>query len=445
MPGDGLVSLSASHHGRVVDNIVEETDLREWESQLYREAVKQFNLVAERMGLDDNIAERLRVPQRAIVVSFPFRHDQYSDVETLYGYRVQHLLTMGPTKGGIRYAPDVNLGEVAALAMLMTWKCAIIGLPFGGAKGGVRVDPLRLSRAEKQRVTRRYTAEIINFIGPNKDIPAPDMGTDEQVMAWIMDTYSQQMGHSVPAVVTGKPPALGGSVARREATGRGLVSLLPLAWQHRGGGSPEGLDVVIHGFGNVGRYAAIAAEQLGCHVTAISDVSGGLYNGSGIDITAVAEHVDREGTLEGFEGGDRITNDEIFELDCDVLMPCAIGGVITKANADRVKASLIMEGANGPTTAEGDEILQERGIVVVPDVIGNAGGVTVSYFEWVQDLQNYFWSESEIVGRLREIMNRAFDDVLSVAVRESVPLRTAALMRGVKRVADAKLIRGVFP
>jgi glutamate dehydrogenase (NAD(P)+) len=438
-------SLAASQHRRTVENILEQEDLREWESPLYREAVLQFNRVADRMGLDDNIAERLRVPQRAIVVSFPFRHDEYSDVESLYGYRVQHLLTMGPTKGGIRYASDVNLGEVAALAMLMTWKCAIIGLPFGGAKGGVRVDPMRLSRAEKQRVTRRYTAEIINFIGPNKDIAAPDMGTDEQVMAWIMDTYSQQMGHSVPAVVTGKPPALGGSVARREATGRGLVSLLPLAVRHAGGESPEGLDVVVHGFGNVGRYAAIAAGQLGCNVIAISDVSGGVVNGKGIDVTAAAEHVDRDGTLAGFEAGDRITNDELFELDCDVLMPCAIGGVITKANADRIKASLIMEGANGPTTGEADEILEDRGIVVVPDVIGNAGGVTVSYFEWVQDLQNYFWSESEIVGRLREIMNRAFDDVLTVANRDGVPLRTAALMRGIKRVADAKLIRGVFP
>ncbi|HSM02275.1 MAG TPA: Glu/Leu/Phe/Val dehydrogenase [Acidimicrobiia bacterium] len=419
--------------------------LREWESPLYQESLQQFNRVADLIGLDENVAERLRVPQRSIVVTFPYRKDDYSEVESLFGYRVQHLLTMGPTKGGIRYAPDVNLGEVAALAMLMTWKCAIVGLPFGGAKGGVRVDPLALSRSEKQRVTRRYTAEIINFIGPNKDIPAPDMGTDEQVMAWIMDTYSQQVGHSEPAVVTGKPPALGGSVARREATGRGLVSLLPMAAQ-RAKLSVEGACVSVHGFGNVGRYAALAAEQLGARVVAISDISGGVYNGKGLDIEDAMAYVDKHRTLEGFTGGgDRITNEELLAVDCDVLMPCATGGVITADNAEDIKAKLIMEGANGPTTLKADEILADRGVLVVPDILANAGGVTVSYFEWVQDLQNYFWSESEIVGRLREIMSRAFDEVVSVANRHDTDLRTAALIRGIRRVADAKLARGVFP
>ena len=419
--------------------------LREWESPLYQEAVGQFDRVADLIGLDENVAERLRVPQRSIMVTFPYRHDDYDEVGSLFGYRVQHLLSMGPTKGGIRYAPDVNLGEVAALAMLMTWKCAIVGLPFGGAKGGVRVDPTALSRSELQRVTRRYTTEIINFIGPNKDIPAPDMGTDEQVMGWIMDTYSQQVGYSVPAVVTGKPPALGGSVARREATGRGLVSLLPVA-ALQAGLATDGITVAIHGFGNVGRYAALAAQQGGAKVVAISDVSGGVFNGKGIDVADAMAWVDRNRSLEGYTGGgDRISNEELFLTDAEVLMPCAIGGVITDANAGDINARLIMEGANGPTTLAADRILNDRGVVVVPDVLGNAGGVTVSYFEWVQDLQNYFWSETEIVGRLREIMSRAFDEVMSIAVVHKTDLRTAALIKGIRRVADAKLARGIFP
>ena len=417
---------------------------RELDSPLYTEAVSTFNRVAERMGLDENVAERLRVPQRAMVVTFPYRHDDYSEVDSLFGYRVQHVLTMGPTKGGIRFAPDVNLGEVAALAMLMTWKCSIVGLPFGGAKGGVRVDPLKLSRAEKQRVTRRYTTEIINFIGPNKDIPAPDMGTDEQVMAWIMDTYSQHVGHSEPAVVTGKPPALGGSVARREATGRGLISLLPLAADQRGL-EVDGARVVIQGFGNVGKFAALAASELGCKVVGISDHTGGIHDGNGIDVAAAMEYVENNRVLEGFAGGDVITNDELFRLDCDVLIPAAIAGVITSDVAEGVTAKVMLEGANGPTTSDADPVLNDKGVFVVPDVLANAGGVTVSYFEWVQDLQNYFWSETEIVGRLREIMNRAFSEVLSVSIREKTDMRTAALMKGIKRVADAKLARGVFP
>jgi glutamate dehydrogenase (NAD(P)+) len=425
------------------DDILAE-GLREWESPLYREALAQFDRVVPLVGLEDNIAERLRVPQRAMVVTFPFRHDDYDEVQSLFGYRVQHVLSMGPTKGGIRYAEDVNLGEVAALAMLMTWKTAIVGLPFGGAKGGVRVNPRILSRAEKQRVTRRFTSEIVDFIGPNKDIPAPDMGTDEQTMAWIMDTYSQQVGHSEPAVVTGKPPELGGSVARREATGRGLISLLPRA-AREAGLDLDGARVAVHGFGNVGQYAALAASEMGCRVVAASDISGGVYDGAGLDVAEAMRWVDEHRSLEGYEVGDRIGGDEVFELDCEVLVPAAIGGVITKANADRIRASVILEGANGPTTSEGDEIIKDRGIFLVPDVLGNAGGVTVSYFEWVQDLQNYFWSESEIVGRLREIMSRAFEQVLQVAHDEDVDLRTAALIKGIRRVAKAKLVRGVFP
>ncbi len=423
---------------------VSETQLLEWESPLYREALLSFERVADLIGLDPNVRERLRTPQRALVVTFPFRRDDYVEVDTVFGYRVQHLLTMGPTKGGIRYAPDVNLGEVAALAMLMTWKCAIVGLPFGGAKGGVRLDPRALSRAELQRVTRRYTMEIINFIGPDNDIPAPDMGTNEQVMSWIMDTYSSHVGHTEPAVVTGKPPALGGSVARREATGRGLISLLPASAGHVGV-KLDGARVVVHGFGNVGRYAALAARQLGCKVIAVSDISGGILDENGLDVEALMAWTDQHDLLEGYPSADRVTNEELFELDCEVLAPCATGGVITKANADRVKAKIIMEGANGPTTGEADEILIEKDVFIVPDVLGNAGGVTVSYFEWVQDLQNYFWSESEIVGRLREIMSRAFSEVLDISTRENVDMRTAALIKGIRRVAQAKLARGIFP
>ncbi len=419
--------------------------LREWDSPLYSEALQQFDRVADLMDLDPNIAERLRVPQRAMIVTIPFRSDDGGTVTNLFGYRVQHVLTMGPTKGGIRYALDVNLGEVAALAMLMTWKCAIVGLPFGGAKGGVRVDPLTLSRSETQRMTRRFTAEIIDFIGPNKDIPAPDMGTDEQVMAWIMDTYSQQVGHTEPAVVTGKPPALGGSVARREATGRGLVSLIPVAAAQRGV-QTDGVKVAIQGFGNVGRFAALAAQQAGAVVVAISDVSGGVYNGNGIDIIAAMEHTDANRTLEGFTGGGvRISNNDLLISDCEILMPCATGGVITGENAGDIKAKILMEGANGPTTLEADRILNGNGVLVVPDVLANAGGVTASYFEWVQDLQQYFWTDSEIVGRLREIMSRAYDEVRALAIKHDTDMRTAALIKGIKRVADAKLARGVFP
>ncbi len=416
----------------------------EWESHMFAEAVGQFDRVAKLIDLDDNISERLRTPQRALVVTFPFRRDEYSDVDTLYGYRVQHVLTMGPTKGGIRYAPDVNLGEVAALAMLMTWKCSIVGLPFGGAKGGVRVTPQELTRAETQRVTRRYTAEIINFIGPSTDIPAPDLGTNEQVMAWLMDTYSQHVGHATPAVVTGKPPELGGSIARREATGRGVVSLLPPAASHVG--LPlDGARVAIQGFGNVGRYAAVASAELGCKVVAVSDISGGVYNPAGLPVAKLAEWVDEGKQLIDYPDAEHITNQEVIEVDCDVLIPAAVGGVISADNAAAVKAKIILEGANNPTTGAADEILDERGVFLVPDVLANAGGVTVSYFEWVQDLQNYFWSENEIVGRLREIMSRAFDAVLAIAIQRDVNMRTAALIKGVERVAKAKLVRGVYP
>jgi glutamate dehydrogenase (NAD(P)+) len=411
---------------------------------MYHEAVGQFDRVAKLIGLDSNIADRLRVPQKSTVVSFPFRRDNYNRVETIFGYRVQHLTTMGPTKGGIRYAPDVDLGEVSALAMLMTWKCSIVGLPFGGAKGGVRINPMELSRAELQRVTRRFTMEIINVIGPDTDIPAPDLGTNEQVMAWLMDTYSQHVGHAVPAVVTGKPPALGGSVARREATGRGLMFLVPQA-AAVADLNPVEATVAIHGFGNVGLYAAIAADQAGLKVVAVSDISGAVYNPDGLDVPATAKWVEENRVLEGYPDADHIDGNAVFGLDVDILVPAAIQGVIHKDNAHEVKARLIIEGANNPMTLEADDLLRERGVVIVPDILANAGGVTVSYFEWVQDVQKYFWTENEVVARLREIMTRAFDDVQSIAISENVDMRTAALIKGIRRVADAKLVRGVFP
>ena len=420
------------------------TNEMEWDSPMYREAVAQFENVAEIINLDDNVRERLSKPQRSLVVTFPYRTDEYSKVRTAFGYRVQHLLTMGPTKGGVRYAADVNLGEVAALAMLMTWKCALVGLPFGGAKGGVRINPYTLSRAELQRVTRRYTAEVINMIGPQKDIPAPDLGTDEQVMAWMMDTYSQNQGYAVPAVVTGKPPELGGSVARREATGRGVISLLPSA-AVRCGVRVDGARVVIQGFGNVGRYAAIAAAELGCLVTGVGDLSGAIHNGRGLEVGRLARYVDRTGGVRDFPGADPIRPDELFALDCEVLIPAAVGSVITGRNVHTVDTKLILEAANNPTTLEADRVLRDNGVLIVPDVLCNAGGVTVSYFEWVQDLQNYFWSENEIVSRLREIMIRAFEEVLEVSIRKKVDMRTAALMKGIDRVASAKLVRGVYP
>ena len=416
----------------------------EFDSQMYNEAVGQFNRVATLMGLDDNVADRLRVPQKSTIVSFPFRHDNYTEVETIFGYRVQHLTTMGPTKGGIRFDLDVDLGEVAALAMWMTWKCSIVGVPFGGAKGGVRINPMNLSRAELQRVTRRFTMEIINVIGPDTDIPAPDLGTNEQVMAWLMDTYSQHVGHAVPAIVTGKPPALGGSVARREATGRGLMFLLPQAAASVGL-DPAGARVAIHGFGNVGRYAAVAGQEMGAKVVAVSDISGAVYDPDGLDIPAVGKWVDENRFLEGYPDADFIDGNAVFGLDVDVLVPAAIQNVIRADNAGDVKARLVIEGANNPTTLEADDMLRENGVLIVPDILANAGGVTVSYFEWVQDVQKYFWSENETVGRLREIMTKAFDDVHSIAASENVDMRTAALIKGIRRVADAKLVRGVFP
>jgi glutamate dehydrogenase (NAD(P)+) len=365
-------------------------------------------------------------------------------VETVYGYRVQHLLTMGPTKGGLRYDLDVDLGEVTALAIWMTWKCAIMGLPFGGAKGGVRIDPRSLSATERQRITRRYTSEIIEVIGPDRDIPAPDLGTDEQVMSWIMDTYSQQKGVSVPGVVTGKPIEIGGSHGRREATGRGVISCVLEACRTLDLRLQDAA-VAVQGYGQVGRTAARIARELGARVVAISDVEGGLHADSGLDLDAVDRWREENGTLEGLPGADAVTNAELLTLPCDVLIPAAIQNQIDTDNADRIQCRILAEGANGPTSLEADAVLRERGVLVVPDILANAGGVTVSYFEWVQGLQQFFWSEEEVNDRLITLMQRAFHGIHGLAQERGVDLRTAALIRGIGRVAEAKRRRGVFP
>jgi glutamate dehydrogenase (NAD(P)+) len=419
-------------------------EAEEFRSPMFHLAQQQFLKAAQIMHLDDNIRERLLYPQRTLVVTLPFRRDDYRHVETVIGYRVQHVLTMGPTKGGIRYHPDVDLGEVSALAMWMTWKCALMQLPFGGAKGGVRIDPTQLSRAELQRLTRRYTMEIIHMIGPDRDIPAPDLGTNEQVMAWLMDTYSQQVGHAVPEVVTGKPVVLGGSLGRKEATGRGLVFTIQEAAKHLRMNLSES-TAIVQGFGNVGSHTARFLAEQGTRLVAVSDVSGAVHNPAGLSVDALTEYVRQHGSLRGCTLGEQLTNEEMLERPCDVLVPAALQDQITAENAERIQCKLLAEGANGPTTLEADEILNRRGICVVPDVLGNAGGVIVSYFEWVQDTQNLMWTLDEINGRLQQIMTGAFRRVLARSERQSVDFRTAALIEGIDRVASAKLVRGLYP
>ncbi|MAT92376.1 MAG: glutamate dehydrogenase [Halioglobus sp.] len=416
----------------------------EWDTPMFNLAQNQFLHAAELMGLDENLRDRLLFPQRTMLVSFPCRRDQYSEVETVFGYRVQHILTMGPTKGGIRYHEDVNLGEVSALAMWMTWKCALMHLPFGGAKGGVRIDPSKLSRPELQRLTRRYTLEIFDMIGPDRDIPAPDMGTNAQVMAWIMDTYSLQVGHAVNEVVTGKPVVLGGAQGREEATGRGLIYLVKEAADHLQL-DLKGATAVVQGFGNVGRNAAIYLAEHGTRIVAVSDVSTGIYNPRGLNMVSLVEHVEREGVLKGYSDGEEISNAELLELDCDILIPAALQNQITEDNAARIKCRILAEGANGPTSMEADAILAERGIFVLPDILGNAGGVTVSYFEWVQNTQEFAWSLEETNERLHRMLTGAFQRTLQRSQRDGIDMRTAALMEGIARVAEAKLVRGIFP
>jgi glutamate dehydrogenase (NAD(P)+) len=409
-----------------------------WESALF-----QLDDAARIIGLDPGVHEVLRNPRRTLEVAVPTRMDDGS-IRVFTGYRVHHNTSRGPSKGGLRYHPEVSLDEVKALAMWMTWKCAVVNIPYGGAKGGVVVDPKALSRSELERMTRRYASEILPLIGPERDIPAPDMGTNAEIMAWIMDTYSTREGYSVPGVVTGKPLAIGGSKGRESATGRG-VTYVTLATLKHLGMAVEDARVVVQGFGNVGLHATELLEEMGCIVVGVSDVKGGVYNPKGLSHTGLITHVRDAGTLVGYEGGEQVSNEELLELDCDVLIPAAIENQITSGNAARIRASVIVEAANGPTTPDGDEILNDNGVLVVPDILANSGGVTVSYFEWVQDIQSYYWDDDEVSERLRKIMERAYVDVLALSQEKKVTMREAATVLGVSRVAAAHQTRGLYP
>jgi glutamate dehydrogenase (NAD(P)+) len=406
-------------------------------------ALQQLDDAARIIDLDPGVHEVLRNPRRTLEVAIPTRMDDGS-IRVFTGYRVHHNTSRGPSKGGLRYHPSVTLDEVKALAMWMTWKCAVVNIPYGGAKGGVIVDPKSLSRSELERMTRRYASEILPLIGPERDIPAPDMGTNADVMAWIMDTYSTWQGFSVPGVVTGKPVAIGGSKGRVSATGRG-VSYVTLATLKHLGMAVEDARIVVQGFGNVGSNAVQLLEEMGCIVVGVSDVQGGVYNPSGLSFTGLSTHVRQAGSLAGYEGGDAISNEDLLELECDVLIPAALENQLTEDNAADVRAPVIVEAANGPTTPQADAIFRDNNVLVVPDILANSGGVTVSYFEWVQDIQSYYWDEDEVNERLRKIMERAYVDVLSLSEERKVTMRDAATVLGVTRVAEAHKTRGLYP
>jgi glutamate dehydrogenase (NAD(P)+) len=408
-------------------------------------AMKQVDIAADKLKLDTGLYEKIKQTKRELIVHFPVKMDNGS-IKIFTGYRVQHNMTRGPGKGGIRYHPDVDLDEVRALAMWMTWKAAVVNIPFGGAKGGVQCDPKSMSLAELEKMTRRFTWEIAMMIGPDQDIPAPDVYTNPQVMAWIMDTYSILKGYTVHGVVTGKPLELGGSLGRFEATGKGVFITALEATRHIN--IPmEKTRVVVQGCGNVGGIAAQYFEKAGAKVIAISDSKGGIYNENGLNVSQVLDCKKRYSCIITPEakGGEEITNEELLELKCDILVPSALENQITHKNASKIKAKIIAEGANGPTTPEADEILHDRGIFIVPDILANAGGVTVSYFEWVQNLQELIWNEEEISERLTRILRRSFAEVLNISQREKVDMRTAALMLGIGRVAEATKLRGIYP
>jgi glutamate dehydrogenase (NAD(P)+) len=424
---DRPITRPADHHGR----------------DLFDVAVEQFNRAADVVGLEDSMRRILSVCQREVTVSFPVEMDDGS-VQVFTGHRVQHNTGPGPTKGGIRFHQDVTLQEVKALAMFMTWKCAVVGLPYGGAKGGVTVNPKLLSQTELQNLTRRYTTEIQFMIGPNQDIPAPDVNTNAQIMAWLMDTYSMNVGHSVPGVVTGKPIALGGSQGRAEATGRGVVFALEEA-APKIGLNLNGATAVVQGFGNVGSVAARLLKQVGVKVVAIGEVYGSIYNPDGIDIDRLIEYRAKNGRINDFPDTELVPNDQLLELPCDILVPAALENQIDTDNAPRIKAKIIVEGANGPTSPEADDILADRGIMVVPDILANAGGVTVSYFEWVQALQAFPWTEQQVNERLKQIMTNSFNAVFETSEQFKVSLRTGALAYAVTRVAEFTQLRGIYP
>jgi len=415
----------------------------EWDTPLFQTAIAQYEQAVPFADISEGVAERLRYPERAVMLSVPVRLDDERRV-VFAGYRVQHSSVLGPTKGGIRYDTEVTLGECAALAVWMTWKCALLKLPYGGAKGGVRCNPRQMSQAELERLTRRFTSELLPVIGPQEDIPAPDMATNEQTMAWMMDTYSMQIGHAVPEIVTGKPISIGGSVFRHEATGAGVVMVIARACERLGWNLAE-QRCVVQGFGNVGGIAAHELVARGATVIAVSDVSGGVLDEAGLEIDAMLDFAKANGSLEAWESGRRITNEELLELPCDVLVLAAREDQVTEENAGRISARLIAEGANGPTSFEGDAILAERGIPILPDILTNAGGVTVSYFEWVQDLGRLFWDRAEIRQKLAEKLDDAFDRVWDVAAERSITLRTAALVAGIREVAAALEARGLYP
>jgi glutamate dehydrogenase (NAD(P)+) len=426
-----------------VQDVSRETEPLEWETPLFEQAITQYEQALPHAAVDDAVAERLRYPERSLVVSVPVRLDD-GTWRVFPGYRVQHSSVLGPTKGGVRYDPEVNLGECAALAMWMTWKCALLRLPYGGAKGGVRCAPRELSLDELQKITRRFTSELLPVIGPQEDIPAPDMATNEQTMAWMMDTYSMQRGHAVPEIVTGKPIALGGSLFRHEATGAGVVMVIERCCT-RLGLDLTGQRCAVQGFGNVGGIAASELHERGAVVVAVSDLSGGVHDERGLHIPALRAYAEENGSLAGYDLAERVTNEELLELPCDILVLAAREDQVTVENAGRIHARLIAEGANGPTTVEADAILAARGIIVLPDVLTNAGGVTVSYFEWVQDLGRLFWTRNEIRAKLADKLGDAFDRVWRLHDEQGLSLRSAALVAGIREVGAALTARGIYP
>ena len=409
----------------------------------WHSAQRQFDEAVRYLSLPPGLADMLREPKRELIVKFPVVMDDGS-IQMFTGYRVHHNAVRGPTKGGIRYDLNVTLDEIRALAMWMTWKCSLMNIPFGGAKGGVACNPRKLSPRELEKLTRRYATEISVLMSPLGDIPAPDLGTNPQIMAWIMDTYSMHVGYSVPAVVTGKPTQVGGSLGRRDGTGRGVTYIVEETLRQQRM-IPQETTVVIQGFGNVGSVAARTLHELGCRIVGVSDITGGVYNPHGLDPVDLLRYHHETGSVVHYPGADTITNAELLELECDVLVPAALENQITDRNADRLRCKIVAEGANGPTTPDADIILGERGILVIPDILCNAGGVTVSYFEWVQDLQSFFWTEAEINERLRRIMVNAFNEVLTESQRRGVNLRTAAQILAIGRVAEATMTRGIYP